>query len=494
MISMMLRLVFPPWRGVTDWYQSQLRVYGEDNPKTAFRTRYGHFKFTVMPFGLTNAPAVFMDLMNRVCKPYLDKFFIVFIDDILIYSKSKEDHEVHLKLVLELLKKEKLFAKFSKYEFWLQEVRFLRHMVNNNDIHVDSSYYRRFIANFSKIAKPLALLKQKNQKYEWGREQEQAFQTLKDNLCNAPILSLPDGPEDFVVYCDASNQGLGCVLMQRGKVIAYASRQLKIHEKNYTTHDLELGAVVFALKTWRHYLYGTKSVIYTDHKSLQHIFDQKELNMRQRRWIELFSDFDSEIRYHLRKANVVAEALSRKERVKPRRVRAMSMTIISVRTRYCLHQVEVVQGRERDSRNVVWPGPTNGKKGRWSYNSSIRCASFEALYGSKCVALETRGTFGKKGKLAPRYVGPFKILEKIRPVAYRLRLPEEIKIDKTLRFVDELVEILDREVKTLKRSKIPIFKARWNSKRGPEFKWEHEDHKKARFPQLFVDNTGESSS
>nr|GFA94132.1 putative reverse transcriptase domain-containing protein [Tanacetum cinerariifolium] len=159
-------------------------------------------------------------------------------------------------------------------------------------------YYRRFIANFSKIAKPLTSLTQKNKKYEWGVEQEEAFQTLKYNLCNASILSLADGVEDFVVYCDASNQGLGCVLMQRGKVIAYASRQLKIHEKNYTTHDLELGAVVFALKTWRHYLYGTKSVIYIDHKSLQHIFDQNELNMRQRRWIELFSDYECEIRYH----------------------------------------------------------------------------------------------------------------------------------------------------------------------------------------------------
>ncbi|GKD98279.1 reverse transcriptase domain-containing protein, partial [Tanacetum coccineum] len=332
----------------------QLRVHEEDIPKTAFRTRYGHFEFTVMPFGLTNTPAVFMDLMNRVCKPYLDKFVIVFIDDILIYSKSKEEHEVHLKLVLELLKKEKLFAKFSKCEFWLQEVHFLRHVVNSDGIHVDPSkieavknwkvpktpseirsflglagYYRRFIANFSKVAKPLTSLTQKNQKYEWGKEQEEAFQTLKDNLCNAPILSLPEGSEDFVVYCDASNQGFGCVLMQRGKVIAYASRQLKIHEKNYTTHDLELGAVVFALKIWRHYLYGTKSIIYTDHKSLQHIFDQKELNMRQRRWIELFSDYDCEIRYHPGKANVVADAFSRKERVKSRRVRAMSMTIQS---------------------------------------------------------------------------------------------------------------------------------------------------------------------
>ncbi|GJY66249.1 putative reverse transcriptase domain-containing protein, partial [Tanacetum coccineum] len=142
-----------------------------------------------------------------------------------------------------------------------------------------------------------------------------------DKLCNAPVLALPDGPKDFMVYCDASGLGLGCMLMQRGKVIAYASRQLKIHEKNYTTHDLELREVVFALKIWRHYLYGTKSVIYTNHKSLQYIFSQKELNMRQHRWIELFSDYDCEIRYHPGKANVVAGALSRKERVKPKRVR-----------------------------------------------------------------------------------------------------------------------------------------------------------------------------
>ncbi|GJY27655.1 putative reverse transcriptase domain-containing protein [Tanacetum coccineum] len=302
----------------------QLRVREEDIPKTAFRTRYGHFEFTVMPFGLTNAPAIFMDLMNRVCKPYLDKFVIVFIDDILIYSN------------------------------WLQEVQFLGHVVNRDGIHVDPSkvesvknwmtpespteirsflglagYYRRFIENFSKIAKPLTLLTQKNKAYVWGDKQDEAFQILKEKLCNAPVLALPDGPDDFVVYCDASKQGFGSVLMQRGKVIAYASRQLKKHEKNYTTHDLELGAVVFALKIWRHYLYGTKSVIYTDHKSLQYIFDQKDLNMRQRRWIELLSDYECEIKYHPGKANVVADALSRKERLKPRRVRAMSITIHS---------------------------------------------------------------------------------------------------------------------------------------------------------------------
>ncbi|GKC35562.1 putative reverse transcriptase domain-containing protein, partial [Tanacetum coccineum] len=180
-----------------------------------------------------------------------------------------------------------------------------------------------------------------------GEEQELAFQTLKDKLCNAPVLALPDGPEDFVVYCDASGIGLGCVLMQRGKVIAYASRQLKIHEKNYTTHDLELGIIVFALKIWRHYLYGTNSVIYTDHKSLQHIFSQKELNMRQHRWIELFSDYDYEICYHPGKANVVADALSRKERVKPKRVRAMNMTLqSSIKDRILTAQREVVDEGE----------------------------------------------------------------------------------------------------------------------------------------------------
>ncbi|GJT35964.1 putative reverse transcriptase domain-containing protein [Tanacetum coccineum] len=330
----------------------QLRVREEDIPKTAFRTRYGHYEFQVMPFGLTNAPAVFMDLMNRVCKPYLDKFVIVFIDDILIYSKNKQEHKEHLKQILELLKKEELYAKFSKCEFWIPKVQFLGHVIDSKGIHVDpakiesikdwaspkspteihqflglAGYYQRFIEGFSKIAKPMTKLTQKKVKFVWGNKQEAAFQLLKQKLCSAPILALPEGSEDFIAYCDASKKGLGAVLMQREKVIAYASRQLKIHEKNYTTHDLELGAVVFALKIWRHYLYGTKCTVFTDHKSLQHILNQKELNMRQRRWLELLSDYDYEIRYHPGKANVVADALSRKERDQPLRVRALVMTI-----------------------------------------------------------------------------------------------------------------------------------------------------------------------
>ncbi|GJT05348.1 putative reverse transcriptase domain-containing protein [Tanacetum coccineum] len=311
----------------------QLRVRDEDIPKTAFRTRYGHYEFQVMPFGLMNAPAVFMDLMNPVCKPYLDKFVIVFIDDILIYSKNKQEHKEHLKQILELLKKEELYAKFSKCEFWIPKVQFLGHVIDSEGIHVDpakiesikdwaspkspteirqflglAGYYRRFIEGFSKIAKPMTKLTQKKVKFEWGDKQEAAFQLLKQKLCSAPILALPEGSEDFIAYCDASKKGLGAVLMQREKVIAYASRQLKIHEKNYTTHDLELGAVVFALKIWRHYLYGTKCTVFMDHKSLQHILNQKELNMRQHRWLEFLSDYDCEIRYHSRKANVVTEA------------------------------------------------------------------------------------------------------------------------------------------------------------------------------------------
>ncbi|KAD3067059.1 hypothetical protein E3N88_34939 [Mikania micrantha] len=807
----------------------QLRIQEDDIPKTAFRTRYGHYEFLVMPFGLTNAPAVFMDLMNRVCKPYLDKFVIVFIDDILIYSQTKEDHEKHLKLILKLLATEKLYAKFSKCEFWLREVQFLGHVINEKGIHVDPSkieaikqweaprtpseirqflglagYYRRFIENFSKIAQPLTMLTQKDRKFDWEEKQEKAFQLLKQKLCNAPILTLPDGTDNFVVYCDASHQGLGCVLMQKDKVIAYASRQLKVHEKNYTTHDLELGAVVFALKIWRHYLYGTKCVVYTDHKSLQHIFDQKELNMRQRRWVELLNDYDCDIRYHPGKANVVADALSRKERIKPTRVRALSLTIQSSliprireaqktalqeghykeeslrgmdkqfkvtdddvsyfmnriwvptldnlrqiildeahKSRYSIHpgadkmyqdlkgyywwpgmkkdialyvgkclncskvktehqkpsgllqQPEIPQWKweqismdfitklprtvggydtiwvivdrltksahflpiredykmeklssiyikevvsrhgvplsiisDRDSRftsrfwqtlqkalgtrldlSTAYHPQTDGQSertiqtledmlracvldfgGSWdshlplvefsynnSYHSSIQCAPFEALYGRKCrspvcwteigesqltgpeliqettdkifkirerikaardrqksyadrrrkplefaigdkVLLKVspwKGVvrFGKKGKLAPRYVGPFEILERIGPVAYKLKLPqelggvhdtfhvsnlkkclsdeslhiplEEVSLDNKLHFIEEPIEIMDREIKKLKQSRIPIVKVRWNSRRGPEFTWEREDQVNQKYPHLF---------
>ncbi|GJT23074.1 putative reverse transcriptase domain-containing protein [Tanacetum coccineum] len=422
----------------------QLRVHEDDIPKTALRTRYGHFKFIVMPFGLTNALATreehvdhlrlvlelfrkeklyakfskcefwlrevqflghvingngirvdpskieavknwkaprapsegeeqeltFQTLKDKLCNapvlalPDGPEDFVVYYDasglglgcvlmqrgkviayasrQLKVHEKNYTTHDLELGVVMFSLKiwrhylyrtksKEKLYAKFSKCEFWLREVQFLGHVISGNGIRVDPSKIEA-VKNWKS---PRALFE--------GEEQELTFQTLKDKLCNSPVLALPDRPEDFVVYYDASTLGLGCVLMQRGKMIAYASRQLKVHEKNYMTHDLELGVVMFSLMIWRHYLYGTKSVIYTDQKSLQHIFSQKELNMRQRRWIELFSDYDCKIRYHPGKANVVADALSSKERVKPKSVRAMNMILqSSIKDRILAAQKEVV--------------------------------------------------------------------------------------------------------------------------------------------------------
>ncbi|GKA55750.1 putative reverse transcriptase domain-containing protein, partial [Tanacetum coccineum] len=454
----------------------QLRVHEDDIPKTAFRTRYGHFEFTVMPFGLTNAPA------------------------------TKEEHEMHLGLILELLKKEKLYAKFSKCEFWLQEVQFLGHVINGDGIHVDPSKIEA-VKNWEAPRTPSEVHKT----YVWGEEQEEAFQILKDKLCNASILALPDGPEDFIVYCDASGLGLGCVLMQKGRVITYASRQLKIHEKNYTIHDLELGAVVFALKIWRYYLYGTKSIIYTDHKSLQHIFNQKELNMRQRHWIELFSDYDCEIRYHPDKqmehrSNGAWYYLDRIWVPLRGDVRTLIMDEAH-KSKYSVHPgADKMYYNLRDM--YWWPRmkkdialTSSGHDAIWVIIDRLTksahflpiCGDYKMeilarLYLSKIItrygvpisiisdrdnkrrkSLEFsvgdhvllkvspwKGVvrFEKKGKLAPRFVGPFEITKRI----------EKIQVDAKLNFVEEAVEILEREFKKLKRSRIPIVKARWNSK------------------------------
>lgn len=286
----------------------QLRVKEADIQKTTFRTRYGHYKFLVMPFGLTNAPAAFMDLMNRVFQPCLDQFVVVFIDDILVYSETEAKHDEHLRIVLRVLREKELFAKFSKCEFRLREVTFLGHVVSAEEIKVDprkieailewkpprtvskirsflglAGSYRRFVEGFSMMAAPLTKLIRKGVPFVWTEKQQEAFEKLKKVLTEVPVLIQPESEKDFTVYSDASHVGLGCVLMQEGKVVAYASRQLKPHEGNYLTHDLESAAVIFVRKIWRHYLYGERCIIYTDHKILKYFLTQKELTLRQRR-------------------------------------------------------------------------------------------------------------------------------------------------------------------------------------------------------------------
>ncbi|GJQ91826.1 putative nucleotidyltransferase, ribonuclease H [Tanacetum coccineum] len=528
----------------------QLRVRDEDIPKTAFRTRYGHYEFQVMPFGLTNAPAVFMDLMNRVCKPYLDKFVIVFIDDILIYSRNKEEHADHLRIILELLKKEKLYAKFSKCDFWISIVQFLGHVIDSQGIHVDpakieavknwaspttptevrqflglAGYYQRFIKDFSKIAKPLTELTQKNKKYIWGEDQESAFQLLKQKLCEAPILALPEGNDDFVVYCDASHQGLGAVLIQREKVIAYASRQLKPHEENYTTHDLELGAVVFALKIWRHYLYGTKCTVFTDRKSLQHILDQKELNMRHTVVVTLHPKLPSKI------LEAQTEAI-KEEDIKAKNLRGMGKAFeVRPDGTLCIKNLswlplfgnlrDLIMHESHKSKYSIHPGPDKMyqdlKKLYWWPN--IKAIIIE--YVGKCLTCSgVKNALGTQLDMSTAYhpetdrqsertIQTLEDMLRACVIDFRkgwerhLPLVEfpynnsyhasikaaPFKLDDKLNFVEEPVEIMDREVKQLRQSHIPIVKIRWNSKRGPKFTWEREDQIRAKYPHLFSNIT-----
>ncbi|GJT41117.1 putative reverse transcriptase domain-containing protein [Tanacetum coccineum] len=430
----------------------QLRVGEEDIPKTAFRTR-----------------------------PYLDKFVIVFID-ILIYSRSKEEHEIHLKLILELLEKEKLFGKFSKCKFWLQEVRFLEHVVNSKGIHVDPSkikavknwkppktlteirsflglagYYRRFITNFSKIAKPLTLLTQKNKKFEWGDEQENAFQTLKNMLCDAHILALPEGTDDFVVYCDASNQGFGCVLMQRNKTNSLREKKmLYLAERIWVPASGNLRTLIMnKAHATRYFVHPGAEKMYYDLRGLY--------------W---WPGMKKDIAMH-----------------------GVPVSIISDRDSYFTSRfwqsLPKALGTRLDLSTAYHP-ETDGQKFSYnnSYHLSVKCAPFDALYGRKCrtpiawakvgenklfgpkIVQETtdkivqikerlkaardrqksyadnrqktlefsvgdkvllkvsprKGVvrFGKRSKLSPRYVEPFEIVERVGPIAYRLRLPQEL--------------------------------------------------------------------
>jgi hypothetical protein len=321
----------------------QIRIADEDVEKTAFRTRYGHYEFLVMPFGLTNAPATFMHLMNTVMRPFLDKFVIVFLDDILVYSKTPEEHTVHVREVLQKLREHKLYAKLSKCELFRDSVEFLGHRIDAQGIHmmddklkainewpaltsVDDvrsflglcGYYRRFVRNFSALAAPLTELIHQDTKFHWDEPQQRAFEQLKRAMTEKPVLILPD-PEKghtITITTDASGYAAGATLSQDHgnglQPIAYMSHKFNDAEKRYATHEQELLAIILAFKEWRHYLLNAKPIVLTDHKSLIHLQSQPELSNRQVRWLEFLQQFMPQIQYQEGKKNVVADALSRR--------------------------------------------------------------------------------------------------------------------------------------------------------------------------------------
>ncbi|GJR08160.1 reverse transcriptase [Tanacetum coccineum] len=488
------------------WHRFELKVKEQDISKTAFRTRYGHYEFLVMPFGLTNAPAVFMDLMNRVFHEFLDKFVIVSLIDIPGFLKSKEEHESISATVSTILRQEKLYAKFSKCEFWLSKVAFLGHIVSAEGITMDpakveaitkwprptsvtevrsflglAGYYRRFVEGFSRLALPLTKLMRKGEKFVWNEEREKSFEELKQRLVSSPILTLPSGSGGFQIYSDASKKGLGCVLMQHGKVIAYASRQLKPYEVNYPTHDLELAAVVFALKIWRHYLYGESCDIFTDHKSLKYIFTQRELNMRQRRWLELLKDYDTNIQYHPRvKQIVVADALSR-SRV------------------WIADQDSQKDETEKSGKGSLTPSRSIDDRGLMS-PFSIQ-SMFEKMYPTSqatllvewVIARPVRDSCFESGTKYPWIlftIGlPWNSEESTSyPGVVVDRLTKSAHFRPTIRedlsYTEEPESILDRQDRVMRNKTIPFVKILWKNHPEREATWETEESIRTSYPHF----------
>nr|GEU44872.1 putative reverse transcriptase domain-containing protein [Tanacetum cinerariifolium] len=490
----------------------QSRVREEDIPKTAFAMRYEHFEFTVMTFGLTNAPAVFMDLMNHVCKPYLDKFVIVFIDDIMIYSKSNEEHEDHLKFILQCLKKEKVFGKFSKCKFWLQDVYFLEHVVNSEGIHADPSkikavknwkpmktlteirsflrladFYRQFIANFLKIAKTLTLLTQKNKMFEWGDEQEITFQTV---CC-------PDSGKVNVVADALSRK-------ERLKPRRARAMSMIIHSRIKARAKL-LKASTLQQRCWKDWTNKYQKPL----GLLQH------LEILEWKWENITMDFINKFPRTRSKHDLIwvivdrltksAHFLANREDYKMEIFtwlylkeivarHGVHVPIISDRGRSKLVGSEIVQ-ETTDKIVQIKERLKAARDCQMSYGDN-RQKLLEFSVGEKVLlkVLPWKGVvrFGERSKLSPKYVGPFKVVKRVGSITYRLRLPqklvgihdtfhvsnlkkcladinlhvplEEIKIDDKLRFFEEPIEIMDHEVKKPKQNWIPIVKVRWNSR------------------------------